>query len=78
MNEREIERRKRYEERMQKLFEQMLENNNIELIEDRGHRIFLKYKEKEFQLIVNEDWDSWKKTLSSNYDGRTKNISNKM
>ena len=61
MNEREIERRKRYEERMQRLFEQMLEKNNIKLVEDKGHRIYLEYQKVEFQLIVNEDWDSWKK-----------------
>lgn len=61
MNEREIERKKRYEERMQKMFEQMLEKNNMELVEDKGHRIWIKYKDVVFQLIANRDWNSWTK-----------------
>ena len=59
MNEREIERKKRYEERMQKMFEQMLEKNNIELVYDDGYVIRLKYKDVEFGLLSNRDWNSW-------------------
>lgn len=61
MNEREIERRKRYEERMQKAFEVMLEKNNIELVYDGGYSIRLRYKGVEFGLLSNTDWNSWTK-----------------
>ena len=59
MNERELERRKRYEERVQKMFEQMLEKNNIELVYDNGSTIRLKYQDVEFGLYKHTDWNSW-------------------
>lgn len=59
MNEREIERRKRNEEKMKKMFEQMLEKNNIELVYDNGAVIRLKYKDVEFGLYSHTDWNSW-------------------
>ena len=59
MNEREIERKKRYETRMKKVFEQILEKNNIELVYDDGYVIKLKYKDVEFGLYSHTDWNSW-------------------
>lgn len=61
MNEREIERKKRYEERMQRAFNEMLVRNNIELVDDNGYVIKLKYKGVEFGLLSNTDWNSWNK-----------------
>lgn len=61
MNEREIERRKKYEERARKLFEQTLAKNNIEIIDDMGYCLRLKYKGVAFNLLSNSDWNSWTK-----------------
>lgn len=61
MNEREIERKKRYEERMQRAFNEMLEKNNIELVYDGGYSMRLRYKGVEFGLLSNTDWNSWNK-----------------
>lgn len=61
MNEREIERRKRYEERARKMFEDKLAKENIEIVRDGGYSMILKYKGVEFGLLSNTDWNSWNK-----------------
>lgn len=61
MNEREIERRKRYEERMRKIFEDRLEKENIKIVQEGTYSITLDYKGVEFTLVSNSDWNSWKK-----------------
>ena len=71
MIERELERRKRYMERMQKAFEQTLERQNIKIIEDGGYWIRLEYKEQKFTLISNTDWNSWNKHYQVTIEGKT-------
>lgn len=61
MNEREIERRKRYEERARRTFEETLAKENIEIVRDSGYSMILKYKDVEFGLLSNTDWNSWNK-----------------
>lgn len=61
MNEREIERRKRYEERARRIFEETLAKQNIEIVRDGGYITILKYKDVEFGLLSNTDWNSWNK-----------------
>lgn len=61
MNEKEIERRKRYAEKLQKLFEEKLAKENIEIVDEGTYSIKLKYKNVEFVLASNTDWNSWNK-----------------
>lgn len=61
MNEKEIERRKQYEEIAKKRFYNYLKSQDIEIIEDGGYYFILEYKGRQFNLLSNSDWNSWKK-----------------
>ena len=61
MLERELERRKRQEEILKERFYNYLEKQNIKIIRDGGYSFILEYNGKEFGLLSNSDWNSWKK-----------------
>lgn len=57
--ERELARRQRYFERQKEMFKRLMEKENIEVINDIGHRKLLQYKDVQFDLLQHEDWNSW-------------------
>ncbi len=60
MLEKELERRKRYEEMARERFYNYLAKENIKIIRDGGYSFILEYNGKEFGLLSNNDWNSWK------------------
>lgn len=61
MLERELERRKRYEEEQRERFYNFLEAQNIKVIKDGGYSFILEYEGIQFGLLSNNDWNNWNK-----------------
>lgn len=61
MLERELQRRKQYEEMMKKRFYDYLEKQDLKMIRDNGYCFILEYKGQQFGLLSNRDWNSWNK-----------------
>lgn len=59
MLERELARRKKYEELLKARFYKYLEEQNIKIIKDGGYYFTLEYCGKQFGLLSNTDWNSW-------------------
>ena len=60
MLERELQRKKQYEEMMKKRFYEYLEKQDIKIIKDNDYSFILEYKGEQFGLLSNNDWNSWK------------------
>lgn len=60
MLERELARRKQYEEVLKERFYKFIEAQNIKIIKDGGYFFTLEYEGVQFGLLSNNDWNSWK------------------
>lgn len=68
---RELERMERNRARQKEMFKAIMKKENIEVVNDGGYFYNLKYKDKVFYLLSNNDWNNWNTHYRLKIDDKT-------